>query len=342
MSRLLGPAQIALLGAAALWALSYPVTVSVLETVPPDDLIAVRFVLAAALVVALRPRLLLGTSGRDLAQGALLGMLMMVAIELQTVGLRHVPEATSGFLISLFVVLTPVIGRLALRHRIRAGVWAGAALATAGVSVIAWHGLALRPGVSVTLLSAVVWSLHLIANSAFSTPERALRLTVVQLVVAAAAASAVAAPGGIDVPRDAPAWLAMAYLVVPATVVCYLLQTWAQGAVPAAQAAVLLTCEPVFVAAFAALSGHAPTARELIGGGLIVAAMLVIEVPAVRGWRRPSWTRRPHRARRSTTLRRASSAEGRLPRRRGPISPLPSTRPRQRRSESTRSRRRVG
>jgi drug/metabolite transporter (DMT)-like permease len=258
---------------------------------------------------------------------------MMGAIELQTIGLQHVPESTSGFLISLFVVLTPVVGWLALRHHLRAGVWAGVALATLGVGVIAWHGLTLRPGVAVTLLSALVWSLHLLANSAFSTPERALRLAVVQIVVAAAAACALAVPGGVGLPSGTHAWLAMAYLAGPATVVCYLLQTWAQGAVPAAQAAVLLTCEPVFVAAFAALSGHTPTGRELVGGALVVAAMLVIETPAVRMWRRPVWTRRRARPDGSRRRRRTSPALGRLMSRRRPASPPPPGRPRRRRKK---------
>lgn len=341
MPRLPGPAQTALLTAAALWAMSYPVTVGALESMPPDDLIAARFTLAAALVVVVRPGLLRNLTRADLVDGLLLGLLMMGAIELQTVGLQHVPESTSGFLISLFVVLTPVISWLALRHRIDAKVWAGVALATAGVAVIAWHGLELRPGIAVTLLSAVVWSLHLIANSARSTPERALRLAVVQLIAGAVAASALAVPNGVSVPRDPHTWLLLSYLVVAATVVCFLLQTWAQAAMPATQAAVLLTCEPVFIALFAAFAGRPPSTRELVGGALVVAAMLVIEAPAITALRRPRSplrrARRHHhwsRARGSARRRRAADRRPAAPTR--PGRRLPQRRRRAARTRATR------
>lgn len=325
MPRMLAP-QPALLAAAALWALSYPVTVGVLDSMPPDDLIAARFTLAAALVIAVRPQLLRGLTRTDLVDGVVLGLLMLAAIVLQTVGLQHVSESTSGFLISLFVVLTPVISWLLLRHRIDAKVWAGVMLATGGVAVIAWHGLEVRPGVAVTLVSAVAWSLHLIANSSRSTPQRAVRLAVVQLVAGAVAATAFAIPDGVVLPHDARGWAGLGYLVVAATVVCFLLQTWAQGAMPATQAAVLLTCEPVFIALFAALAGRPPTAREVIGGALVVLGMLVIEAPTIRSMRRPALPlrrERPHR--RSTRVQ--GSAPRRQPASQRPAGPTRPGRP---------------
>jgi drug/metabolite transporter (DMT)-like permease len=56
-------------------------------------------------------------------------------------------------------------------------------------------------------------------------------------------------------------------------------QTWAQSHLPAARTAIVMTTEPVFAAAFAVLLGvDALTWRMLAGGGLVLAAMYLVEL----------------------------------------------------------------
>jgi drug/metabolite transporter (DMT)-like permease len=56
-------------------------------------------------------------------------------------------------------------------------------------------------------------------------------------------------------------------------------QTWAQSHMPAARAAIVMTMEPVFAAFFAVLlGGESLTARMLLGGGLVLTAMYVVEL----------------------------------------------------------------
>jgi drug/metabolite transporter (DMT)-like permease len=58
-----------------------------------------------------------------------------------------------------------------------------------------------------------------------------------------------------------------------------LMQTWAQSHLPAARAAIVMTTEPVFAAAFAvALGSDVLSWRMLLGGGLILAAMYLVEL----------------------------------------------------------------
>jgi len=57
------------------------------------------------------------------------------------------------------------------------------------------------------------------------------------------------------------------------------MQTWAQSHLPAARAAIVMTTEPVFAAAFAvALGSDVLSWRMLLGGGLILAAMYLVEL----------------------------------------------------------------
>jgi drug/metabolite transporter (DMT)-like permease len=58
-----------------------------------------------------------------------------------------------------------------------------------------------------------------------------------------------------------------------------LMQTWAQSHLPATRAAIVMTTEPVFAAAFAVLLGSDVLSwRMLVGGGLILAAMYLVEL----------------------------------------------------------------
>ncbi len=63
-----------------------------------------------------------------------------------------------------------------------------------------------------------------------------------------------------------------------------LMQTWAQSHMPAARAAIVMTTEPVFAAAFAVLFGTDVLSwRMLAGGALVLAAMYLVELLPQRG-----------------------------------------------------------
>jgi drug/metabolite transporter (DMT)-like permease len=56
-------------------------------------------------------------------------------------------------------------------------------------------------------------------------------------------------------------------------------QTWAQAHLPPTRSAIIMSMEPVFAAFFAVLlGGEALTARMLVGGAMVLTAMLVVEL----------------------------------------------------------------
>jgi drug/metabolite transporter (DMT)-like permease len=56
-------------------------------------------------------------------------------------------------------------------------------------------------------------------------------------------------------------------------------QTWAQAHLPPTRSAIIMSMEPVFAAFFAVLlGGESLTARMLVGGSMVLAAMLVVEL----------------------------------------------------------------
>lgn len=284
----LGP-LVALLAMTAAWGSTFFMIKDVVTRIPVPDMLTVRFTIAAvALAVIAGPRLKM--SRATLRRGLLLGLLYGIAQLLQTVGLAHTAASVSGFLTGLYVVFTPLLSALILRTRIAGSVWAAAVLATAGLGVLSLQGFAIGYGELLTVASAVVYALHIVALGRMSEPGTALQLSVVQMATIALVCGIAAAPGGIQLPTSGVDWAIVVYLALIAGALTMLLQTWAQARVEASRAAVIMAMEPVWAAAFAvAFGGESVTWRMIIGGGAILAAMYLVELAP----RRPGRPRAP-------------------------------------------------
>src|SRR5919201_2716182 len=80
---------------------------------------------------------------RGLRAGALLGLLLAAGYGLQTAGLERTNVSGTGFITGMYVVLTPVIALVLFRSSIGAAAWAGVALSTGGLVMLAGvHGSA--------------------------------------------------------------------------------------------------------------------------------------------------------------------------------------------------------
>jgi drug/metabolite transporter (DMT)-like permease len=262
----------------AAWGSTFFMIKDVVTRIPVPDLLALRFAIAAvALAVVAGQRLRMSTV--TLQRGLLLGFLYGIAQLLQTFGLAHTAASVSGFLTGLYVVLTPLLSAAILRTRIPPAVCAASVLATAGLGVLSLQGFAIGYGELLTVASAVVYALHIVALGRMSQPGTALQLSVVQMATIAVICGVAAAPGGLQLPVTGIDWVIVIYLALIAGALTMLLQTWAQARVEASRAAVIMAMEPVWAAAFAvAFGGESVTVRMIIGGGAILAAMYLVEL----------------------------------------------------------------
>ena len=102
------------------------------------------------------------------------------------------------------------------------------------------------------------------------------------LAITVAVLSAVCIPLGAARFHPTPGyWAAVATTGLIASALAISIQTWAQTRTSAVRAAVIFSLEPVIaLVASVALGREQPGAPELVGGGLIVAGVLVSEVGA--------------------------------------------------------------
>lgn len=277
-------ATLALLAMTAVWGSTFVLIKDLLDRVPTLDFLAVRFLIAGLVMVAVAPRALARLSVAARRQSLVLGLLYGVAQILQTAGLAHTPASVSGFVTGLYVVATPLLAAVLLRTRIGAFTWAAVALATAGLGVLTLDGLSLGYGEAITLVAAVLYGLHIVALGAWSTASDALGMSIAQVLVIAVVCLVATAPDGVVLPSRTSDWLSVLYMALVAGALALVAQTWAQAHLAPTRAAIVMSMEPVFAATFAVgVGGESLTWRLALGGVMVVTAMLVVEA----GPRRP-------------------------------------------------------
>lgn len=272
-------ASLLLLSVTASWGSTFFLIRDLLDRVPTLDFLAVRFSIAAVLLVAVAPRALGRLSPASRRHAIVLGGLYGVAQILQTAGLAHTAASVSGFITGMYVVATPLFAAVLLRTRINGLTWAAVALATAGLGVLTLDGFSVGYGEAITLVAAMLYALHIVGLGAWSRPDEAMGMSIVQIIVIAAICLVASAPDGIVLPGTVRDWLSVLYMAAVAGAFALVAQTWAQAHLAATRCAIIMSMEPVFAAVFAVLlGGESATVRMLGGGALVLTAMLVVEL----------------------------------------------------------------
>jgi drug/metabolite transporter (DMT)-like permease len=278
-------AAIALMIVAASWGFGFVWMKDAIERQPYFDFLALRFTIAAGVMFLIRPQLVRHINLNFLNRGVLLGVALGLGYVTQTIGLEQSTAAITGFFTGLYIVLTPLFAWLLLRQKIASKVLLGVIIATIGLGVITLGGLGFDVGTISLLACAILFALHIVGLGRWSPGRDTYALTVVQLATVAVICwvGALFNPSdpGFQAPPDADVWNAVLFTAIFATAIAFFVQTWAQSIMDASRVAIILTTEVVFAALFAvALGQEVLSLRTVIGGALMVIAMLIVEWPS--------------------------------------------------------------
>ena len=274
-------ARAALLFATLIWGTSFTIVQRAIADLPVFHLLTFRFVLSLLLLLPLARGVV--WRRETFRQGTILGLLLFSGFTLQSYGLLGTTPSRSAFLTGLSVVIVPFLGKL-LGRKIAPGPAVGSIVAAVGLWTLfrpsAGDAGAFTWGDGLTLISAVVFAVYVLAVETAVAKEPVRGLAVVQFgLIAFLSAPSLA----IEPPTAAEftpyALFAIVVMGVLATAVAFLCQLYAQQHLSAVEAGVIFTLEPVFAAGFSVLLGVEVLSRQLVlGGALVVAAMLVTEL----------------------------------------------------------------
>ena len=271
--------DLALILAATAFGTTFIVVQRAIDEVQPVPFLAVRFLVGALVLWPIaRQR---AATPHEVRDGVLAGSTLLAGYLLQTIGLQYTGSATSAFITYLLVIFVPLLGLVLLRRRPHPITVAGVALAVVGLVLLTDPGGAGREagfgrGEILTLGCAVAFAAHVVVLGETAGRHDPFRLAAIQVAVVAAAC---AVPGlwlgGYGFPASAAAAAIATGLF--ATAMAFVLQVVGQRTVPPARAALVLLLEPVFAAVLATLTGEALSGGQLVGAGLILAAVTLSE-----------------------------------------------------------------
>lgn len=217
--------------------------------------------------------------------GAACGLLLGGATLLQQAGMQTASAGKAGFLTALYIVIVPVLG-IFLGRRPGLKVWMGVVLALVGAYLLSVKGGAgIASGDLLVIVSAVVFSLHILVIDSVPAGVDGVRLSCVQFLVAGAFALVLALFLETFTWRDIlSAWVPLLYTGVVSSGVGYTLQILGQRTVNPTVASLILSLESVFAAlAGWAILGQALSLRELFGCALVFVAVILAQLPSKKG-----------------------------------------------------------
>ena len=263
----------------AIWGCTFVVVKGALADASPLPFLAMRFILAGLLLLAVLGR---GRVDREtLLPGFILGLFLFGGYLAQTWGLLYTTPSKSAFLTGFSVIPVPVIMTF-YGLKTRSANLLGGVLGLLGIYLlVAPSGMAtVNKGDILTLAGAISFAAHIVLVGHYTKKFSFLHLVPVQILVVGLL-SLIALPFVPARTLHLTARLVAAILVtaVLATGVAFSVQNWAQQYTPAAHTALIFALEPVFAALSSWLVfGEHFGAKVLLGSGMILVGMVISEI----------------------------------------------------------------
>lgn len=279
--------------AVGIWGMAPVATRALVLQLAPLPLLVIRMGVAAVVLLPWCAPVLRGTGRRHVPRLIIAGLLGMVGYNLPvTIGLQWVPASTAGLVLASEPVWLLLLAACFLGERVSRRSWAGAAVALAGVAVLAGPGvLSARGGarelagvglVALGTLLFAAYTLLLRPLSRACGPVTATAASTVAGSVFYAAFAATVHPGQLG-RLPAGAWAELAFLAVGSNVLGMLAWNLAVVRLPGPRAGLLLYLEPlVSVAGAVALLGERLSAELAAGGLLILGGIAATWAPGPR------------------------------------------------------------
>ena len=277
---MIGHPELALIGITLLWGGTFLIVHQAMRHSGPLFFVGLRFGTAALMALPFALPVLRGVTRREWLAGTMIGSGIFCGYTLQTWGLQTIPSSTSAFITAAYVPLVPILQWAILRRRPRLASWVGVALAFVGLLLIAApaEGLSLGRGEALTLASTLAIALEIIFISLWAGRVDVARVTFIQLAVTSLLAFACMVPAGEAVPPFSWIVTLSACGLGLMTALIQLVMNWAQRSVSATRATLIYAGEPVWAGLIGWIAGERLPASALLGGVLVVAAVIVSEI----------------------------------------------------------------
>ena len=277
----LSKAEMVLVFITMLWGGTFLLVHNVMTVSGPMFFVGLRFAAAALFVGLVSARALPGLTQTELKAGVLIGASIMLGYGLQTMGLQTISSSQSAFITALYVPFVPLLQWLVLGRRPGLMPSIGICLAFLGLMLLAGPEggtLHFSEGEVVTLVSAVAIAAEIILISRYAGKVDVRRVTVVQLATASLLSFLMIVPTQERIPDFSWLLLLSALGLGAMSAIIQVAMNWAQKSVSPTRATLIYAGEPVWAGIVGRIAGERLPGVALIGGLLIVIAVVVSEL----------------------------------------------------------------
>jgi drug/metabolite transporter (DMT)-like permease len=288
-------AELALTAITLLWAGTFVVIKSALDEIDPSVFVALRFGLALLVGAFVWRRSLASIDRTTLRRGSILGFLFGGGFLLQTFGLTETSASTSAFITGTMVAFVPLVQRFTHGSRLKGTHAASIVMILSGLYLFTSPELVgMRLGDMQTLVSAIIWAVYLVYIDTWTSDVRdnthkqnALVVLQFAATVVLALASmlifAVTGHGTMQMTLSSSAVLAIVYCAIFASVIPTFVQTRFQQYTHPVRAGIIFAMEPLAASVIAvAIGAETLSLRQMLGGGVLIAAIVVPDIIAMR------------------------------------------------------------
>ena len=272
-----------LLLTALIWGSAFAVVKNTLDSFAPGAIIAMRYVIGAAVTAVLFRKHLKGIKKADVIRGALVGLLLCCAYLIQTIGLQYTTAGKNAFLTTIYVLLVPFGCRLLFGQKLQRSTLLAACMMLLGIGLLSLDGEGggLNIGDILTLVCGAFYAAHIIAVERCQRKTDTYALIVLQFAFCALFAGIYSVVFERSMPMEFTLGSVggLLYIAIFSTTIAMSLQNIGQSMAPASHAVILLSLESVFGVLFSCLLlGEKVTLQMGVGFAIIFAALLVSEL----------------------------------------------------------------
>ena len=279
-----------LLLAATIWGIAFVAQRVGMDYMGPFTFSAIRFIIGGAILI---PVMLLlrrvkvekkrpaGYRKSTLIGGLICGIILFVASNLQQFGLLYTSVGKTGFITVLYIIFVPLLG-LFMRKKVGISLWLSVGIAVFGMYLLCVTGsLSLNLGDRLVLVSALVFSFHILVIDHFSPRGDGVMISSIQFFVSGVL-SAICALIFEEMPTInliLDAWAPLLYAGILSCGVAFTLQILGQKNMNPTVASLILSLESVIsvIAAWMIL-GQAMSPREIFGAALMFVAIMLAQL----------------------------------------------------------------
>lgn len=274
-------AKLSLLGATLIWGSSFIMVKDVVETVPTFFLLAIRFLLAGAVLSLIFWKRLKTADWRYVWNGAALGGLLLGAYAFQTFGVARTTPGKNAFLTAVYCVIVPFLFWVTDKRRPDRYQAAAAVLCLAGIGMVSLTDhFTVGAGDALTLCGGLFFAAHIVAVAKFGRGRDPILLTVFQFYFSGLCSLVLTLTTET---RTAVVWdwamvSTVGYLALFCTAAGLLMQNFGQKYTHPAAASILLSLESVFGTAFSVIFYKEQLTGKIAAGfGIIFLSVILSE-----------------------------------------------------------------